>query len=100
MRNIVTALVALSIALFVAGCTTGKAPAVITEISDEHVKVISSGTTDGFINTELASPAEMLAEAQRGCGKYGRKAEPISQGRFVRGRELTLMHLYSCVSAN
>jgi len=70
--------------LLIAGCA---APAVIADI--EHDKVVVQ-------SNQYTPPAEVLAEAERGCALHGRIAEPISTRTVGSGFSAMQMHLFAC----
>ncbi len=81
MRTIGT----LTLCLLTAGCA---APAVIADI--EHDKVVVQ-------SNQYTPPAEVVAEAERGCAIHGRKAEPIStRTAGSDGWAEIQMHLFAC----
>ena len=81
MRTIGT----LTLCLLAAGCA---APAVIADI--EHDKVVVQ-------SNQYTPPAEVFAEAERGCALHGRTAEAIStRTAGSDGWTAIQMHLFAC----
>lgn len=74
----------IAFAALAALAACGHTPAVIGDINDSSVKVVRGSDTP---------EPEIMAEAQRGCGIYGKAAVPVSRWEIEGGKST---HLFAC----
>ena len=73
------------------GCSV--AQPVITDIQTDMVKVtVEIGMFDTFPDEK-----DILAEAQRGCEQYGRRASKVSSKMSVLDDSIEMIHLFTCL---